>query len=295
MQNFPLFTSITTGATTHVQGVLHSKAATLYDPRLLRQRVLELSAGIPGGRDLDRDDPDRQRRQRRRRVRRHARRRDRRGAAGSRRRRRILSATRRSSPRASPSRPRRHRGRRPDGTTVSITGTDLVTGLSVAVGGQPGTNVNVTSATHMSFHTPALSPGTASDIVVTNPDGTFGTLVKAFVCDFTDVPPAQQFHSYVTTLVSNGITAGVGGGLLRRQRQHDAPADGRLPHEGEARPLLHPAAVHDPGLHRRALLLGVRAVDQRARRRGHHRRLRQRDDYCPDGSRQARSRWPSSS
>ena len=48
---------------------------------------------------------------------------------------------------------------------------------------------------------------------MTNPDATTGTLVKGWVADFLDVPAAQQFHFYVTTLVSNAITAGVGGGL----------------------------------------------------------------------------------
>jgi hypothetical protein len=58
-----------------------------------------------------------------------------------------------------------------------------------------------------------MTPGTANDLVVTNTDETIGTLVKGFVADFLDVPSSQQFYAYVTTLVSNGITAGVGGGL----------------------------------------------------------------------------------
>src|SRR5262249_51867066 len=53
----------------------------------------------------------------------------------------------------------------------------------------------------------------ANDIVVTNTDETTGKLVKGFVADFLDVPNSQQFYSYVTTLVSNAITAGIGGGL----------------------------------------------------------------------------------
>jgi hypothetical protein len=52
-----------------------------------------------------------------------------------------------------------------------------------------------------------------NDIVVTNLDGSSGTLSKAFVADFLDVPPAQQFYAFVTTLVSNGITVGVGSSL----------------------------------------------------------------------------------
>ena len=60
---------------------------------------------------------------------------------------------------------------------------------------------------------PALAPGTVNDIVVTTPDGTTGTLVKGWVADFLDVPGGQQFYSFVTTLVSNAITVGVGQGL----------------------------------------------------------------------------------
>ena len=60
---------------------------------------------------------------------------------------------------------------------------------------------------------PALGPGTASDITVQDPSGIAGTLSKGFLVDFLDVPPTQQFYAYVTTLVENGITVGVGEGL----------------------------------------------------------------------------------
>ena len=46
-----------------------------------------------------------------------------------------------------------------------------------------------------------------------NPDTTTGTLLKGWVADFLDVPPAQQFYLFVTRLVSNGVTVGCGGGL----------------------------------------------------------------------------------
>jgi hypothetical protein len=65
----------------------------------------------------------------------------------------------------------------------------------------------------MSVTTPALVAGTVSDLSVSNTDDTHGTLLKAWVADFLDVPPGQQFYDWVTKLVSNGITAGVGGGL----------------------------------------------------------------------------------
>jgi hypothetical protein len=58
-----------------------------------------------------------------------------------------------------------------------------------------------------------LAAGTVNDVVVSNTDGSSGTLVKGWVSDFLDVPSANQFYSFVTKLVSNGITVGVGGGL----------------------------------------------------------------------------------
>jgi len=57
-----------------------------------------------------------------------------------------------------------------------------------------------------------MAAGSLGDVTVTNLDGTTGTLSKGWVADFLDVPLNNQFHTFVTTLVSNGITAGVGGG-----------------------------------------------------------------------------------
>ncbi len=99
------------------------------------------------------------------------------------------------------------------GTALTVSGTNFLAGAAVTLGGVATTGVVVNSYTSISATTPALAPGTANDLVVTNTDGTHGTLVKAFVADFLDVPSSQQFYSYVTTLVSNAITAGIGGGL----------------------------------------------------------------------------------
>jgi parallel beta-helix repeat protein len=99
------------------------------------------------------------------------------------------------------------------GTALTVSGTNFLEGAAVTLGGVATTGVVVDSYTSISATTPALAPGTANDLVITNTDGTNGTLVKAFVADFLDVPSSQQFYSFVTTLVSNGITAGVGGGL----------------------------------------------------------------------------------
>jgi IPT/TIG domain/S-layer homology domain len=99
------------------------------------------------------------------------------------------------------------------GTAIMISGTNFLPGAAVTIGGVAATGVGVTSYTTMTATTPALAPGTANDLVVTNADGTNGRLVKAFVDDFLDVPDTQQFYAYVTTLVSNAITAGIGDGL----------------------------------------------------------------------------------
>ena len=103
--------------------------------------------------------------------------------------------------------------RRPaGGSAITISGTDFEDGASVTIGGTPG-HIVVVSTTSLTLVTPTLAAGSANDLVVTNGDATTGTLVKGWVADFLDVPGRQQFHQFVTTLVSNGITAGVGGGL----------------------------------------------------------------------------------
>ena len=98
------------------------------------------------------------------------------------------------------------------GMALTVAGTDFADPTTMTIGGvaAPVSFVNDHTLTSTS---PVLAPGTVNDIVVTTPDGTMGTLVKGWVSDFLDVPGGQQFYSFVTTLVSNGITAGVGGGL----------------------------------------------------------------------------------
>jgi hypothetical protein len=99
------------------------------------------------------------------------------------------------------------------GQAITIQGTDFASGAAVTLGGVAATNVNVGSGTQITAQAPALPPGTVNDLTVTNLDGTTGTLPKAFVSDFIDVPNFSVFHVYVTTLVRNAITAGIGGGL----------------------------------------------------------------------------------
>ncbi|HEX4438585.1 MAG TPA: IPT/TIG domain-containing protein [Thermoanaerobaculia bacterium] len=102
------------------------------------------------------------------------------------------------------------------GTAVTLTGTDFLAGAGVTIGGAAATSVNVTGATSADAVTPALSPGTLNDVVLTNLDSQKGTLPNGFFADFTDVPQADIFHAYIETLVRNGVTAGCGGGSYCR-------------------------------------------------------------------------------
>jgi hypothetical protein len=95
---------------------------------------------------------------------------------------------------------------------VAIAGTHFLSGAAVTIGGVSPSNVVVVSGTEIDAVAPALPAGAAYDVIVTNTDGTHGTLPLGFVADFLDVPPSNLFHHSVVTLASNAITGGVGGG-----------------------------------------------------------------------------------
>ena len=99
------------------------------------------------------------------------------------------------------------------GALIAVHGTDFLDGATVSVGPAAASNVVVSSFTQLSVTAPALAPGTVNDVTVQNTDGSTGSLRNGWVSDFLDVPGSQQFHEFVTKLVANGITAGVGGGL----------------------------------------------------------------------------------
>ena len=99
------------------------------------------------------------------------------------------------------------------GALIAVHGTDFLDGATVSVGPAAASNVVVSSFTQLSVTAPALAPGTVNDVTVLNTDGSTGTLRNGWVSDFLDVPGSQQFYDFVTKLVANGITAGVGGGL----------------------------------------------------------------------------------
>jgi hypothetical protein len=97
------------------------------------------------------------------------------------------------------------------GTSVFLTGFNFLPGATVTFEATPGTGVVVSDYNQISVTTPALAPGSLNDITVTNTDGSAGTLPNGWIANFLDVP-SGQFYFYVTTLVRNAITAGVGGG-----------------------------------------------------------------------------------
>ena len=212
-QNFPVLKSVTTGATTHVIAVLHSLASKTYDidfyanpacsnfPREFDEGktylgTTQVSTNASGTAAIDVTLP----------------------AATEAGARVSMIATNSETGRSSefsqrlPFSVSPASGPPAGGSLVAVLGTEFAAGATVTIGGQPTTGVTVLDSSTINATTPALPAGTVNDLVVTNIDGTTGTLVKGWVSDFLDVPSNQQFYTFITTLVSNAITVGVGAG-----------------------------------------------------------------------------------
>ena len=288
LQNFPIISSVApSGGSTHIQGVLHSTASTSYDidfyanpacsnfPREFLQgqtyigsapattdasgtAVIDvtLPIAVDAGARISATATD---------------------ASGN-----TSEFSQRIPFSMSPS-----SGAPAGGAPLSISGTDILDGATVTVGGIPATDVNVTSFTALTATAPALDPGTVHDVVVANLDGSSGTLARGYVSDFLDVPNSQQFYSFVTTLVSNGITAGVGQGMYGVDQPTLRQQMAVFLMKAKHGIVLRAAAVHDTDLYGRPLHLGLCSLDQRARGRGRDRGMRQRQRVLPDRSRQA--------
>jgi hypothetical protein len=109
------------------------------------------------------------------------------------------------------------------GTTITLTGSNFVSGATVRVGGTSATNVMFVSTTQLTARTPAGTAG-ARDVQVTNPDGQSATRTGAFsytgstaTPTLTWVTPASgpaaggtTITMYGTNFVS-GLTVRVGG------------------------------------------------------------------------------------
>ena len=95
---------------------------------------------------------------------------------------------------------------------AQIRGLAFEPGATVTVGGVPATGVVVDNPTTITANIPALPAGTINALTVANPGGgASGTLPNAWIANFNDIP-GSQFYTQITSLVANGITAGVGGG-----------------------------------------------------------------------------------
>ncbi len=212
-QNFPLLKSVTTGATTHITAVLHSLPTSGYDVDFYSNpacsnfpREYDEGKTFLGSTHVATDGA---------------------GSApidvtllaatedGA----RITmiatnSATGRSSEFSQrlPFRVLPSSGPAGTGIPMTIYGTDFAGGATVTIAGVAATGITVVNDGQISATSPILTPGTVNDLAVANTDGTKGTLVKGWVADFLDVPGGQQFYDFVTTLVSNAITVGVGSG-----------------------------------------------------------------------------------
>src|SRR5262249_8282906 len=96
---------------------------------------------------------------------------------------------------------------------ATIKGLAFEDGATVTIGGVPATGVTLVDVNTLSVTVPVLPSGTINDVFVQNPGGGLsGTLPKGRIADFLDVQAANNFYAYVTKLVANAITAGVGGG-----------------------------------------------------------------------------------
>ena len=213
IQNFPVLKTVTNGATTHVTAALHSAASTLYDvdfyanpacsnfPREYDEGKTflgstQVTTNGSGTASIDVTLPVAT-------------------EDGSR---LTMVATNHATGRSSEFSQRLpflvlpSSGPAGTGIPMTIYGTDFAAGATVAIAGAPATAVTVVNDGQISATSPILTPGTVNDLVVANTDGTTGTLVKGWVADFLDVDGGNQFYQFVTTLVSNAITVGVGSG-----------------------------------------------------------------------------------
>jgi hypothetical protein len=86
------------------------------------------------------------------------------------------------------------------GTTITLTGTDFISGATVTIGGSACTPVTFNSATEMTCPSPVLA-GTASfTVVVTNPDSQTDNIASAFT--------AEAVPTFTTITPNSGTLAG---------------------------------------------------------------------------------------
>ncbi len=99
------------------------------------------------------------------------------------------------------------------GTEVTIRGALFQNDAGVEIGGAAAAAPLVGNGSLLTAFTPALLPGTLSDVVVTNPDSSSAMLPRAWLTDFTDVAASEQFHNAIAKVFRAGITSGCGTGI----------------------------------------------------------------------------------
>ena len=110
---------------------------------------------------------------------------------------------------------------------VTLSGQLLEAGATVAVGGVARLERGRHAALHDHREHAGVRPGTAHDVVVTNPGGVSGTLRNGYIADFLDVPAGNQFHDDVVKLVASRVTAGSAAGSTASTTR-EAAGDGGL-------------------------------------------------------------------
>jgi hypothetical protein len=100
------------------------------------------------------------------------------------------------------------------GVAFTLTGQLFQPVATVEFGSISGlaTGVTVVNDKKITGMTPVLTAGTLYTVIVTNPDNSTGSMQKAYLVDFNDVPLGSMFYASVTSLALDGVTGGCGNG-----------------------------------------------------------------------------------
>ena len=98
------------------------------------------------------------------------------------------------------------------GTRTAVSGYLMQPGATLKIGAAFASGLTYASGLHIDATTPAASPGTVHDVLLTNPDASTAVLPGGWFADFSDVPQSYLFHGAIEKIARKGITAGCGGG-----------------------------------------------------------------------------------
>jgi uncharacterized protein (DUF1800 family) len=98
------------------------------------------------------------------------------------------------------------------GTSLSVVGYRMLSGATLTIGGAGATNLSYPSEVALGATSPGGFPGTAQDVLLTNPDTSTAMLPAGWFFDYNDVPASYLFHDAIEKITRKGITTGCGGG-----------------------------------------------------------------------------------